>query len=62
MKKEIDELIGYIENWIYGDMVQATSTYKIMDRDDRKIYAFGWKMGCKGILEKLEEINRKHKK
>jgi hypothetical protein len=62
MKEEIKELIGYVNDWVYSDMVGDTTTYKLMDIDDRKIYAFGWKMGCKGVLEKLEEINRKYEK
>lgn len=62
MKKSIEELIKYVRGWVCGDIVKATRTYKLLDEEDRKIYALGWKNGTQGVLDKLEEINSKHKK
>ena len=37
LKKDIEELIKYVSGWVYGSIVKAGSTYKLLDLEDRKI-------------------------
>ena len=55
--KELKEIIDYLESWRDGTMVEATRTYKCLQKD-REVYAFGWRMGVDSVLQKLVEIRQ----
>ena len=54
-RKELKEVIDYLESWRDGTMVEATYPYKCL-RKDREMYSFGWRMGINSTLQKLQEI------
>lgn len=54
-RKQLKEVINYLESWRDGTMVEATKTYKCL-RKDREVYSFGWRMGVDSVLQKLQEI------
>jgi hypothetical protein len=55
-KKEIQNLILMLEDWINGRiMPEATKIYKDW-RHDKNSYAFGFVQGLRAVLNKLYEI------